>query len=207
MPAALYADLASFKTFVRIPEADETDDAELLLALGAASRSIDHHCDRTFGPAGDDAAVWYGDLSCWNSPYRNAFLVRVPDLMDTDDLAVDLDLDDSGTWATPVIGAVPGPVNAPYEGKPWQYLTLPAGTSYTATPGAVRVTAKFGWTAVPDDVREACLLQAHRLFRRRDAAFGIAGSPDMGNELRLLTKLDPDVAVLLRNVKRYWGAR
>lgn len=59
---------------------------------------------------------------------------------------------------------------------------------------------------VPSGVRLACLLQASRWYKRRDAAFGVLGSPDMGNMTRLLAKLDPDVAVLISTYKRPWGA-
>jgi len=50
---------------------------------------------------------------------------------------------------------------------------------------------------VPTTVKQATLLQASRVFARREAPFGVAGSPDMGSELRLLEKVDPDVAVML----------
>lgn len=54
-----------------------------------------------------------------------------------------------------------------------------------------------GEAAVPEAVVNACLLQASRYWSRRSAPFGVAGSPELGNELRLLNKLDPDVEVLL----------
>jgi hypothetical protein len=41
-------------------------------------------------------------------------------------------------------------------------------------------------------------MQASRLLSRRDAPFGIAGSPEMGSEMRLLAKLDPDVDLLVQ---------
>lgn len=59
---------------------------------------------------------------------------------------------------------------------------------------------------IPDAVKLACTIQAARFFKRRDAAFGVAGSPELGNELRLLAKLDPDVALLVSAHKVWWGA-
>jgi hypothetical protein len=70
----------------------------------------------------------------------------------------------------------------------------------------VQVTATWGWTAVPATIKKATLLQASRFYKRRDAPFGVAGSPDMGSEMRLLAKVDPDVEVMLGDYRRKWGA-
>lgn len=59
---------------------------------------------------------------------------------------------------------------------------------------------------IPAEIKLACLIQASRLVTRKDAPFGIAGSPDVGSEMRLLAKLDPDVQVLVRPHKSWWGA-
>jgi hypothetical protein len=69
----------------------------------------------------------------------------------------------------------------------------------------VKVTATFGWTAVPDAVKLACLIQASRLFARRHSPFGILGSPETGGELRLLERLDADLVVSVRPFQRVWG--
>lgn len=58
-------------------------------------------------------------------------------------------------------------------------------------------TTDSQFNPVPGPVELACLIQASRWFKRKDAPFGIAGSPELGSELRLLSKLDPDVEVLL----------
>lgn len=60
--------------------------------------------------------------------------------------------------------------------------------------------------AVPASINLATLIQAARFVKRRDAPFGVAGSPDMGNELRLLARLDPDVLVLVANHRNWWSA-
>jgi hypothetical protein len=64
------------------------------------------------------------------------------------------------------------------------------------------VTAVWGWTAVPTSVKQATLLQASRFHKRRHAPFGVAGSPEMGSEIRLLSRVDPDVSVALRDFNR-----
>jgi hypothetical protein len=50
----------------------------------------------------------------------------------------------------------------------------------------------------------ATLIQAARLFTRRQSPFGIAGSPDLGT-VRLSAKLDADVETLLRPFKKNNG--
>jgi len=52
-------------------------------------------------------------------------------------------------------------------------------------------------------VRMATLLQASRIAQRRNAAFGIAAVPGMdGSGMRLLSKLDADVELLLDPYRR-----
>jgi hypothetical protein len=58
--------------------------------------------------------------------------------------------------------------------------------------------------SVPTGVILAALIQANRYYKRRDAWAGVAGSPDMGNEIRLLAQLDPDVQTMLKPHKLYW---
>jgi hypothetical protein len=68
------------------------------------------------------------------------------------------------------------------------------GTWGTATT-RVRVTAKFGWPTVPDDIVQACLIQASRLFKRADSPEGVMGSSEWG--VVRLSRRDPDVWALI----------
>ena len=58
-------------------------------------------------------------------------------------------------------------------------------------------TTVVQFSPVPSSVKLATELQASRWAKRRDAPFGVAGSPELGSELRILAKLDPDVQILL----------
>jgi hypothetical protein len=91
---------------------------------------------------------------------------------------------------------------------PWTQILVGSESTNlpTSAEGSVEVTAEWGWAAVPDSVKEATLVQGSRFFMRQQAPFGIAGSPDLGSELRLLQKVDVDVAVMLRPFVRQWGA-
>jgi len=58
---------------------------------------------------------------------------------------------------------------------------------------------------VPGPIHQACLIQTNRLIMRRDAPFGVAGSPEVGSEVRLLARLDPDVETMVRPYMRKIG--
>ena len=78
-------------------------------------------------------------------------------------------------------------------------------TFRTRVHGVLSVTAKFGWPEVPSSIKQATLMQASRFLIRRESPYGVAGSPDAGTEIRLLARLDPDVAVAIRPYYRWWA--
>jgi hypothetical protein len=132
--------------------------------------------------------------------------VDVDDFQTTTGLVVNLDLDDDGTYSDAVTGFRKLPLNAQQKGRPWEHLVLPDGVDVCGEEGEVGVTVAWGWTTVPVAVEQATALQASRFLARRNAPFGVAGSPETGSEIRLLAKVDPDVAVSLKDyVRRAWG--
>lgn len=199
----LYASLAEAKDYLRIPADDNADDAQLNTCLPAASRAIDRFANRQFGKVDAPVARYYS--ACWELE-RRVWVARVDDVQNVVGLAVAFDAAGDGTFATTVTDFVLEPRNAAADGQPYTAIRFGAGAGVNDRDDAVRVTAAFGWTDVPVPIKEACLLQVSRLFKRRDAPFGIAGSPEMGSEMRLLNKLDPDVEVSVKPFQRVWGA-
>lgn len=182
-----YATVDQLKAYVSIPDDDTVDDTELAGKIVAASRSIDQYTRRQFGQVDAlEARTYTGDP---RTGWRGGVLVTVDDLVDTTGLVVMVD-------AAAVTPDRLWPSNAVLKGQAFTRLWLPTGTSCAVD--AVEVTALWGWPEVPPTILEATLLQASRLFKRRDAPFGVAGSPDLGSEVRLLAKVDPDVAVMLK---------
>lgn len=183
-----YAEVDQLKMYVGIPADDDTDNTELSGKIVAASRSIDEFTRRQFGKVESVEARSY------TAQHRyGGALVMIDDLMDVTGLTVSVD-------AAAVTPDRLWPTNAALKGQPYTRLWLPSATSCAAD--AVQVSALWGWAAVPPTIVEATLLQASRLFKRRDAPFGVAGSPDTGSEMRLLAKVDPDVAVMLKPYAR-----
>ena len=52
--------------------------------------------------------------------------------------------------------------------------------NYLNDQALVRVTGVWGWSAVPQPVKFATILETVRLFKRPDAPFGVAGFGDLG---------------------------
>lgn len=191
-----YATTQELKDYLRI--GDAVDDVQIALAITAASRAVDRHTNRQFGLVAAPEARKY--TASWDRVLCR-YVVPIDDLMTVAGLAVT-----APAGAITVYG--PKPVNAAAEGRPWTRLVVDPTSPVkpTTVEDDITVTAQYGWTTVPATVKQATLMQASRLFKRRDAPFGVAGSPDVGSELRLLAKVDPDVAVVLGPYIRWWGA-
>lgn len=204
-----YATLAELKAHLRIT--DTNDDAALTLCLEAASRAIDQFANRPFGLTGSAIQrlyTWHGD--CVDGHQA----VQIDDLMTTVGLVVTADTAGTFTYSTTLVVNTDFdlyPFNAIADGVPFTHIVR-RDTSvlpWPAPQGRVRafsVVGNWGWTTVPSAVEVATLIQAARFFVRRDSPYGIAGSPDLGSEVRLLAKVDPDVAASLAAYKKWWGA-
>jgi hypothetical protein len=198
-----YTTTEDLAAFVRI--GDTLDDSQLALAVSTASRAIDQACGRQFGRLTVAAPRFY--TARWEAR-RCRWTLHVDDLMDLTGLVVAYDTNDDQSYSATISPVVPLERNAAADGRPWTRLEVHPSSAVQPCErdGAVRVTALWGWTAVPAAVEQACLLQASRLLARRDSPFGVAGSPEVGSEVRLLSRLDPDVAVAVRPYRRMWGA-
>jgi hypothetical protein len=79
-------------------------------------------------------------------------------------------------------------------------LTVKRGVNGT-TAATHLISAAVSLYQYPEDVTEACAIQASRLFRRHEAPFGVTGAPDIG-QTAVIARLDPDVKILLRDYRR-----
>lgn len=183
-----YIDTEDLKAYLNV--SDSVDDVQLAIWCTAASRAVDKRCNRQFGNVSAAVTRTYRGPAFYD--HRSGlWLVEIDDVHDATDLTI-------GGVAYADSGAVLLPDNAPADGEPWQRLGF---TSCPDLPMDVE-TSGWGWAAVPAQVVGASKLQANRWNKRRNAPFGIAGSPDQGSELRLLARLDPDVATTLSGLSR-----
>lgn len=189
-----YCTLAELRSFVRISDAADTgEDTHLSAAITAASRAIDHTTRRQFGLVAAPAARYY-------TPYVSDVYGRVidiDDLMTTTSLVVKTDLDDDHVYENTITAYRLWPLNAAGNSKPWTRLAFDTTASVSGNTGSVEVTASWGWTSVPATVKEAALIQASRFYKRKDSPYGVAGADAMGNSIRLLARVDPDVYTML----------
>ncbi|KWX19887.1 hypothetical protein AFM11_33450 [Mycolicibacterium wolinskyi] len=182
-------------------DAAATDNAELVLAIETASRSVDRICNRQFGKTETLETRYYTARFDRN---RRRWIIDVDDFATVDGLIAETV---GAQYDSEITGYLPAPVNAVLDGKVWTQLVVDPASSAVpdATEHGVRVTATWGWPAIPPTIKLATLIQASRLFSRRHAPFGVAGNPEVG-QLRLLERLDPDVAISVRPFARVWGA-
>jgi hypothetical protein len=187
-----YADLATLKEQLGIEASDTSRDSLLQQALAASSRGIDRDTgrrfwvdasavQRTFNPAGKTVCDGDGER------------LLVNDIGSLADLVVETG--SAGSF-TAVTDYETSPDNALLDGRPVTALLRTSGTwGYGTT--RVRVTARWGWPAVPDEVVQATLIQASRLYKRKDSPEGIIGSAEWG--VRNLSRVDPDVYALVKH--------
>jgi response regulator of citrate/malate metabolism len=60
-----------------------------------------------------------------------------------------------------------------------------------------KITAKFGFSAIPEAISQATLIQALRFFKRKDTPFNVFGNEQTG-QIELLNKIDPDAMQLIK---------
>lgn len=196
-----YCTLSDLKTSLGID--DIQDDTSLEAAIMAASRMVDDYTGRFFykdGTTGAPVTRYYTAQDWWTT--------NVDDIIYISEIATDDNFDQLYTtvWATS--DYMVEPVNNPRRGWPWtRLLAIGAYIFPFNLPQSVRVKGVWGWSSVPQEVQMATKIQAARLFVRRQSPFGIAGSPDIGT-VRLGSRLDPDVEVLLRPFRKVsWMAK
>lgn len=181
------------------PEGNATfaagDRALMEIAIEAASRWIDSMTGARFYAA-SEARVYSAD---WYD------LLYVDDLTAVTSLKTDEDGDGvfETTWAA--ADYILEPRGALQRGTPYRQIRINRNTGRYSFPrgaGAVEVTGSFGYgSTVPAPVKQACLLVAHRLWRRKDAIFGVAGTPGLGvTVVQAKITADSDVMALLQAV-------
>lgn len=185
----------------RLGIADTVDDDRVKDALASASREIESACNRQFNKTTSATArIYYPHDSCW---------ATVDDFYTLTDLAIATDQGDDGTYETvwtstdyqlePLNGVVGGE-------QGWPYFKVRAMKSrWFPTWGQrapLQVTAQWGWAAVPDPVKEACLLLAAESLKLKDAPFGVAGFDGFG---AVRVRDNPVVARKLAPYRRLGG--
>ena len=198
-PTNIYTTLQDVKTGLQIE--DSNDDTDIQAAIISASRMIDDYCQRGFYQEGTLAAP----VTKYYSPV-NPWYLEIDDLIQPTEIRSranqtgafntvwDLDTD-----------LMYEPVNNPEIGRPvTRLLAIQTYVFPYFFPQTVKITGVWGYSSIPVEVQMACKIQAARLFVRKQSPFGIAGSVELGT-VRLSSRLDPDVEMLLKTFRRNFG--
>lgn len=188
---ALYTSLTDVKESLS-KDTDDTRDDLIEIAIRAASRKIDQVTGRRFYADRTASARTFPVAGrTFAAPYGTA--VRVDDIASATGLLVEGG--SAGAYAS--LGTFyPGPDNATVYGQPITYVMADPGF-YSGITG-VRITARWGWPAVPDEVALATQLLAARLYRRKDSPQGVLTSGDWGSVR--VSRVDPDVESLISHL-------
>lgn len=220
---ASYASVAQLRTEMNL--SSTSDDATLQRLLDAATRTINRFCNRPRGFDADATATarYYSGSG---GPYQNIDECVEVEAVAVKDSPSD-DEDSYTSWTVGTVGtttdadmfpASGDPEQPDYTDTPYDLLIVGANGAYGAfTSGSftsrrgfrpsttirrgvptVEVTARWGFSDdTPDDILEACIMQAARWYKRLQSAMADAtASADFG-QLLFRKVLDPDIELIL----------
>lgn len=183
---------------------DTSRDTDLHTAITAASRRIDSICGRSFGNSTGDRFYRTSPVA-GESPYLTGRPVRRHRYVgersiwigDTTSATVTIayaDEESPDEW-------LDWPDSQKFSLEPrnprvgWPRNTL--RTNYYWPGEYLRVTADWGWAAVPVEIQLATAMLAARLHRRVDSPLGVTGSAEFGT--MYVGRIDPDIQALVQN--------
>lgn len=167
------------------PDSDEIDNV-----IEAVSRAVDDYCGRFFYSVAGTVVFTANDY----------MFLPIGDWVSV--TTVKTDENNAGT-VTKTLSANSDyrlQQNTTFIGWPYTAIQIASFGSNTLPVGVtegVEVIGTRGWYAVPEPIRAAALIQSVRVHARRATPFGVAGSPE-GGIVRLLSRLDPDVELMVR---------
>ncbi|MCW2767536.1 MAG: phage gp6-like head-tail connector protein [Nocardioides sp.] len=224
-----YITVDQLKTALQIKN-DSNDDL-LATAITAASRRIDEHCRDQFWSADTPSARvlapdYPGDI--WTGAYASTVGMTVE--TDEDNDGVFETLWGALDWqAEPLVPQAGAPFNRvvavgnrffpgsrkhpylafPYNGYGYGYAGGPGQTLYGQSRRArVRITARWGWPAVPAQVMQACQILAIDYYKSKDFTNGSAGTTGLSTGvfggqkgIQLHSGINPLACSLLRGLR------
>ena len=166
-------------------------------AIEAASRWIDEKTGARF----------------YASTETRYYTAEWSDLLYIDDLisvtTLKTDEDDDGTyevtWTTDDYHLEPR--NAALRNRPYRQIRITSDGDYSfpvRVRHGVELAGSFGYaSSTPTAIKQACLLLAQRLYKRREAIFGVAGNVNVGiSVVQANIRQDADIMTLLESVDR-----
>jgi hypothetical protein len=178
-----YATLAELHAWLKVPDSKTDRDTEWTRRLVSSSMDINRWTHRQFGRAEVATQRTF-------RPARTG--IDVHDFWTDEDLAI-----------VPYLGSTPGTgwdvstlVLEPLDGivdmvPGWPFNRIcsgygghPLNANLFYAASTVKVTAKWGWAAVPDNVNTACLVLASSDNKASDTPFGVSAFGDYAVRIR-----------------------
>ncbi|NNF68437.1 MAG: hypothetical protein HKN01_01585 [Acidimicrobiia bacterium] len=191
-----YASIADLKA--RLGATKSTNDDALARALEAATAQIAEHTGRDFAVA----PAAHGGNSRVFRP-EQAHRLDIDDCVADVNTVVEYKTARTGSWTALTVDTdfIFEPLNGRFNSRTWSTESVvminPGKFLSCAAWPSVRVTARWGWPEIPDDIAEATLLQASKLVDRGDAPSGTLGVDGFGSVVRVQSGLDRDAATLI----------
>lgn len=185
-----YVDLEDMKAYLKLTGKDQYDDL-LQDALDSATTEIDNLTNRQFNQV---SVATEREFQIRSAPN----LFHVDDFYSTAGLVVkidDIELSADEYKLFPLNGVVGGKPGWPY----WR-IKLTSPYRFYNSCSTLKVTALWGWAAVPTPVRQACRIMAAETFQLKDAPLGVAGMDNFGTPMRV--RENPMAAAKLKPYKR-----
>lgn len=190
-----YTTLALVKASLGIPVAVTSEDTAITAAIAAAQALVDNYTGRTFEVAATSVRTYLP---------RTASILDVDDIATTTGLVVKVDNDQDGTFETTLTVTTDYVVVG--NDTPFRQLTNVNNGWPLSLYGrpTVEITAKFAYSETPpDNIKQAALLLACRLYQRKASPLGFqAGAVSEFGPVRI-SRTDPDVAALLQGTKLF----
>ena len=185
-----YASIGEIKASDRLNITDTTSDNILTDVIEAVSRWIDDQTGRRF-----DSVTETRYFTSENSRILNC-----------DDIATATGLflytDDGGDGTFEITWSSTDYNLRPYnrrDGWPYEAIEVTYNGLYAfpRVRRGVKITATFGWPSVPPQIKQACLLQSERMFKRFATPLGSSGMSALGEVRLSIPAADGDVMALL----------
>lgn len=195
-----YCELEELKHSARlnIETSDSVSDEMLEGVIEGISRRFDDACNRWFWADSDENTRYY-------TP-KSSDVLFVDDICSpSSDVSIEIDLNGDGTFDSVFAGTdfILEPYNAELDGVPYQKIVAIGQFSFPkGVRRSVKVTSKFGWPSVPKPIKQACLLQCERLFKRFATPLGSENMTALGKMTLTIPSLDPDVELLISRYKK-----
>lgn len=187
------------------------DKVNMELAIEAISRLIDMQCETTFYARTETR---YFTSQCTDLLWLEDDLISVTSLKTDENYDGAYEV----TWATSDYWLEPRNARAKAneaDKEPYRQIRInPNGNySFPTNEYAIEIMGTWGYTdgidgndeptQVPPFVKNACLLMANRVYRRKDAIFGVSGTPQLGvMTIRAKIEQDTDIKHLLSGVNK-----